>query len=197
MAYYTVADARAAFYRTAGTAANLRTAETLLKSASHFTHGNHYDIFLSHSFQDAIQIQGVKALLEEQGWVVYVDWIDDSQLDRSRITKTTAERLKLRMRSSDSMIFATSPSSPTSKWMPWELGYFDGLRGERVAIMPLVDNSDREFNGQEYLSLYPTVEKLRSRSADVRSYVTKGVGSREYKRIDTFKRAGEFEPLDR
>lgn len=30
-----------------------------------------------------------------------------------------------------------------SKWMPWELGYFDGRRGsEQVAIFPLVASSD-------------------------------------------------------
>ena len=44
--------------------------------------------------------------------------------------------------------------------MPWELGYFDGLRPRQVWILPLVANSDGEFKDQEYLGLYPSVEKL-------------------------------------
>jgi hypothetical protein len=44
--------------------------------------------------------------------------------------------------------------------MPWELGYFDGLKAEHVWILPLVANSDGEFQRQEYLALYPSIEKL-------------------------------------
>jgi hypothetical protein len=46
--------------------------------------------------------------------------------------------------------------------MPWELGYFDGLREHQVWILPLVSDSDDEFKKQEYLRLYPSVEKLGS-----------------------------------
>lgn len=40
--------------------------------------------------------------------------------------------------------------------MPWELGYFDGIKNKRVAILPInKDNGSSEnFKGQEYLSLY-------------------------------------------
>jgi hypothetical protein len=44
--------------------------------------------------------------------------------------------------------------------MPWELGYFDGIKPGHVWILPLVSRSDSEFNGQEYLGLYPPVENL-------------------------------------
>jgi hypothetical protein len=40
--------------------------------------------------------------------------------------------------------------------MPWELGYFDGLR-ERVAVLPVV-KTQGAYVGNEYLGLYPTVE---------------------------------------
>ena len=43
--------------------------------------------------------------------------------------------------------------------MPWELGYMDG-RNQMVAILPLVAIAGRDrFNGQEYLSVYPYIEK--------------------------------------
>src|SRR4051794_31550207 len=80
-----------------------------------------FDVFLSHSFSEAEKIA-----LEAEGLHVYVDWIDDRQMDRSSVTAQTAEVLRARMRHSRSLIFATSNSSSASKWMPWELGYFDG-----------------------------------------------------------------------
>ena len=42
----------------------------------------------------------------------------------------------------------------------WDLGYFDGLKPRHVWIFPLVLECDAEFKGQEYLGLYPPVEKL-------------------------------------
>src|SRR2546421_12943190 len=87
-----------------------------------------FDVFLSHSFLDAQIILGVKELLEAEGLRVYVDWIEDAQLDRSRVTAKTADLLRNRMRHSESLIFATSATSSQSKWMPWELGYFDGFK---------------------------------------------------------------------
>lgn len=131
-------------------------------------------------------IAGVKAYLESQGQSVYVDWMDDPQLDRSRVTPATANLLRARMRSSESMLYATSETSPSSKWMPWELGYFDGLRSGRVAILPLVATSNSDFKGQEYLGLYPEVEKL-SVGGQVKPFITHGPGSRQYMSLSDFK----------
>jgi hypothetical protein len=119
-----------------------------------------FDVFLSHSFLDAEIILGVKTLLEAEGLRVYVDWIDDGQLDRSRVTSATAELLRRRMRNSRSLVYATSATSSQSKWMPWELGFFDGYRSGHVAILPLVPTSASGFKGQEYLGLYPYVEDV-------------------------------------
>jgi hypothetical protein len=40
------------------------------------------------------------------------------------------------------------------------LGYFDAFTPSHVWILPLVAESDSEFKGQEYLGLYPPLEKL-------------------------------------
>ena len=119
-----------------------------------------FDVFLSHSKEDAEIIAGVKRLLEAGGLTVYVDWIDDSQLDRSRVTTATAAQLRKRMRQCKSLIFATSKSSSDSKWMPWELGYFDGFKPGHVAVLPLVSTPGAAFVGQEYLGLYPRVQDI-------------------------------------
>lgn len=111
-----------------------------------------YDVFLSHAFEDAELIAGVKVLIEMQGLTVYVDWIEDPESDRGEVTARTADMLRGRMRHCNFLVFATSKASPNSKWMPWELGYFDGIRPNQIGILPIVES--QTFTGQEYIGLY-------------------------------------------
>lgn len=60
-----------------------------------------YDIFLSHASEDAIIIKAVRDELVEAGFTVYVDWIDDPQLDRSHVNTGTAAQLRERMNSAN------------------------------------------------------------------------------------------------
>jgi hypothetical protein len=116
-----------------------------------------YEIFLSHSYADREIIPHLKQVLEDMGYRVYVDWIDDKLLSRENVTKETAKILQIRMKQSKSLFFATSENSPSSKWMPWELGYFDALKNKRVAILPIQKENNglsNNFIGQEYLGLY-------------------------------------------
>lgn len=137
-----------------------KSASNLIEASRNYPRDHEFDIFLSHSFRDADLILGLKQELEDFKYSVYVDWIVDKELERSKVTKDTADLLKVRMQHCKCLIFSTSENSPNSKWMPWELGYFDALKG-KVAILPIVqqtDNSDN-FRGQEYLGLYPYVVK--------------------------------------
>lgn len=116
-----------------------------------------YDIFLSHSFQDAKVIYGLKLKLEQDfGHSVYVDWLEDPLLDRSRVTPGTAEIIRARMARCKCLLYAATDNSTQSKWMPWECGYFDGKFG-RSAILPITEYSSSDFKGQEYLGIYPYV----------------------------------------
>lgn len=118
------------------------------------------DVFLSHSLRDARVILGIRNLLVAQGLNVYVDWVDDPLLNRANVTPSTAARLRERMRASRTLVYATSRAASSSRWMPWELGYFDGLKGsDRVSIMPIENGGGSEFIGQEYLGLYKLVVK--------------------------------------
>ena len=160
MAFLTEDQARAVSgFRGSSTlaSAELRKAATAAAAST-----AEFDVFLSHSRLDAEIIAGVKRLLEARRLSVYVDWIEDPQLDRARVTPKTAELLRTRMRQCKSLVFATSNSSPDSKWMPWELGYFDGRKPGHVAILPLVATAGSGFSGQEYLGLYPQVEDIAS-----------------------------------
>ncbi|MCT7586740.1 toll/interleukin-1 receptor domain-containing protein [Aliarcobacter butzleri] len=135
------------------------TEELLIESNEKFESSDtNYDIFLSHSFKDAELILGIKKILEDDyGYSVYVDWIEDKHLERDQVTKYTAQVLKDRMNNAKSLIFVTTENSETSKWMPWELGYFDGVNGH-VAILPIMKyDTKTEYEGQEYLELYPYI----------------------------------------
>ncbi len=70
--------------------------ESLLETAA-FNANDSFDVFLSHSSKDAEVILGIKLLLEGQGLSVYVDWIVDTQLDRTKVNAETAETLRDRM----------------------------------------------------------------------------------------------------
>lgn len=131
----------------------------VLKSdAEKWAAGKTYDIFLSHCSLDAPELVGLKLEIEETGFSVYVDW-EDPQLNRADVSARTAQELRARMKDCSCLFCAISPNAEASRWMPWELGYFDGLKG-KVAILPVLDQQpgvrDR-FQGQEYFGLYPYV----------------------------------------
>ncbi len=156
MAFFTKSEARAA----AAGARGYRSADAVLTESMkrHMPH-EEFDIFLSHSIDDADLVLGVMLILQKQGLSVYVDWVVDKQLGRDSVNKETAAVLRGRMKSSRSMMYIATGNSSSSNWMPWELGFFDGHKPGRVAILPLLDSENQNFLGQEYLGLYPVVTK--------------------------------------
>ncbi|MGP5177680.1 MULTISPECIES: TIR domain-containing protein [Psychrobacter] len=139
----------------------LESRDILEEQFDSFNINKTYDIFLSHAFLDAEVIYGLKITLEEAGFTVYVDWYEDSHLERGEVTKETAVVIRKRMQSCKTLIFAITQNSGDSKWMLWELGYFDGLK-DKVAILGLIENSGDSFRGQEFLELYPYVQRYGS-----------------------------------
>jgi hypothetical protein len=147
------------------TEAEVRVAATRFDSstAAHSKRADareHYDVFLSHAFLDAELVRGTVQVLKEAGLTVYVDWLDEPELDRSRVNHATARLLRARMKLCDALIVAYSANSVASKWVQWELGYFDGLKG-RVAVFPIAQGAEvmaaEGFEGHEYFQLYPSV----------------------------------------
>lgn len=154
--YFTKSEARAA----AKTATVVKSArQIIMESYSAASDTDKFDVFLSHAKVDADLVLGVKKILEREGRSVYVDWENDAQLDRTNVTSETADVLRRRMRQSATLLYIATDSASSSKWMPWELGYFDGYRPNAVAILPLMDSANDKFDGQEYLGLYPKVTK--------------------------------------
>jgi hypothetical protein len=118
-----------------------------------------FDIFLSHSSLDRDEVLDLVRLFNKSGYSVYVDWIFDQQLDRSRVTPQTAGTLRNRMNQSNGLSYLATSNSSQSKWCPWELGYFDGKSYKsRCCILPVLDAQVSVYKGQEYLGLYPYLE---------------------------------------
>lgn len=156
MAYFTKQEARSYAARNVSTENYSVVLDSITESYKFF---DNFDVFLSHSMKDEDLVLGVVKILESMGQKVYVDWVVDKQLSRDSVTKETAETLRRRMKQSSRLLYLATDNASSSKWMPWELGYFDGLRPEKVAILPLVEYSFSSFNGQEYLGLYPALDK--------------------------------------
>lgn len=116
-----------------------------------------YDVFLSYSSDDLEYVIATKEYLEEFGLRIYANHIEDPN-GRSKVTPKVAEILRKRMKQCASLVLLHSKNSGDSKWVPWELGYFDALKN-RVAILPIVPDDNPKFEGQEYLSLYPYLDE--------------------------------------
>lgn len=127
---------------------------------SSFSFYKSYDIFLSHSVKDAAAILRLARILEEQGLSVYVDWIVDKQLDRTKVTTATARVIRERLKICKCFIMALTSNSTQSSWVQWELGLADGQKNGKVAIVPLVNGNETnpDFYKQEYLGLYPYID---------------------------------------
>lgn len=131
-----------------------------------------FDIFLSHSFLDKQEVFGLYTELMALGYTVYVDWIIDSNLDRSNVTKETAELIKERLKNSKSLLLAISTNATMSKWMPWELGIVDG-NTDRCAIVPISKDNLAlyRFDRVEYLKLYPYLDREKDESGAMKLWI--------------------------
>jgi hypothetical protein len=131
-----------------------------------------YDIFLSHCFKDKVLADGLTEQFESLGYTVYIDWRDDPQLDRSQVNRQTASVLRHRLATSKALFFVTSENAGGSRWMPWELGYMDGVK-KTAAILPVSEGGSEgnEFAGQEYLGLYPYVTVSNDTSGKERIWI--------------------------
>jgi hypothetical protein len=117
-----------------------------------------YDIFLSHAFRDAVVVYGIYLILTSAGLTVFVDWIDRPNVDRTKVTPENAAYLRVAMDQSRTLLYAATENAGESRWMPWELGYMDGLK-RYIGILPVVQSatSRNAYSGVEYLGLYPYV----------------------------------------
>lgn len=114
------------------------------------------DIFLSHSSRDKALVRGIRDALQVAGFAVCLDLDVLPTIRPDEVTEATAEALRTAMRGCTALVYVISAQSRRSRWMPWELGFFDGCRG-RVFVWPTDADAERYADGMQYLRIYPKV----------------------------------------
>lgn len=125
-----------------------------------------FDIFLSHSSNEPKKLlAGIKETLEGLGFSIYIDVFNDPHLSAAQVTAETANVIRNRLRQSRSLLYVYSSYSTQSRWMPWELGFFDGKNG-KVGICSTEERISL-YKREEYLNLYPYVDIQRLKGSSV------------------------------
>jgi len=115
-----------------------------------------YDVFLSHSSEDSALVERARRELEALGYRVFLDTEALPAVRPEQVSRETAQALREAMRECASLLYLISSNSGSSRWMPWELGFFDGSCG-RVFVLPMDDGAEAKARGREYLKIYPLV----------------------------------------
>lgn len=107
--------------------------------------------FLCHSHKDREAALGLKAIIEEHGGSLYIDWLDEEMPESPN--RETAERIRKKIVDCELFLFLATANSTASRWCPWEIGYADGKKPlDHIIIVPTTDQG--RFYGNEYLQLY-------------------------------------------
>ena len=129
-------------------------------------------IFLSHSHHDRNIVRGLIRHFESLGIAIYVDWNDS---DMPSVTnRSTAAKLKQRIKACSLFMVLATQNALKSKWVPWEVGFADQMKGEDAVSVIAVADPSGKFDGAEYLQLYPLVafpdfeDRARVYAADTR-----------------------------
>lgn len=146
--------------------------EALSKSIRKASTLSSFDIFLSHSHFDAELLDGTYRFLVGLGYSVYLDSRVDPAPQGSEVTRKTVEQVRERLKQSKSLFFATTDGAKNSRWMPWELGYMDGLK-DKCAILPISSWSKEgdAYEGREYLGVYPYITSAKNTEKEERIWV--------------------------
>lgn len=120
----------------------------------HFDEANTYDIFISHSSLDKELTNHLCDLFIQNGFKAYLDY-EDTELNSQNVTKRTGEQLRSKLKRCKTLAYVATSNIATSKWCPWELGFYDGLSNGRCCILPIVKGNQTTFRGREYLGSYP------------------------------------------
>ena len=130
----------------------IHTPQELLKAIynSPLEQMKHYDLFLSHSYNDKDKLIELKDSLNALGLNVYMDWVNDKdELSRDLTCAETANVITERIKASKAILYIHTNASLDSKWTPWEMGYASALNKPILVYRP--ESTEKE---PEYLQLY-------------------------------------------
>lgn len=114
-------------------------------------------VFLSHKHNEIEELDSAISLLKLMGVDVYVDW-QDKEMPKNT-NGATARIIKNKIRENNKFILLATEAAIASKWCNWELGYGDSTRYmDDIAILPISSSYNRSYSGNEYLSIYSSIE---------------------------------------
>jgi hypothetical protein len=108
-------------------------------------------IFLSHSHKDKDLVDGLKDVIVNDGYSLYIDWEDSGMPEIT--SRETAEKIKMKIEELDYFWVLATTNAINSKWVPWEIGIADAMNDKKIFIIPVTDQTGK-FKGNEYLQLY-------------------------------------------
>lgn len=119
--------------------------------------GTKKTVFLSHSHKDKELVSKVVAFIKSTGSEIYVDWLDEDMPRET--TSETANKLKEKIKEHSKFLLLATSNSRESKWVPWELGFADEVKGmANIAIFPVADSATT-FEGTEFVGIYPIIRR--------------------------------------
>lgn len=129
-------------------------------------------IFLSHKHDELQDLMDAIDLFKSVGVSVYVDWMDESM--PSTTSGDTASKIKKRIDQNRKFVLLATQGAIGSKWCNWELGYGDARKFSKdMAVMPVADSTG-SWPGNEYLQIYPSIQKESDFAGGWRYYVQHG-----------------------
>lgn len=115
-----------------------------------------YDIFLSHKHSDKELVFQFKKLIDFLKLDIYIDWLDEDLPVTTN--QETAFKLKEKIKDSKKFVLLATDEAINSKWCNWELGFGDAHKYfENIAILPVTNNDNGSWVGNEYLKTYPAI----------------------------------------
>lgn len=109
-------------------------------------------VFLSHSSRDKDLAFLVKVALEALGISVYIDWLDAGL--PNEVSVETARVLREKIETNRFFLLLATNNAADSRWVPWELGFADGRKGESSVAIIEINRDGETFRGSEYFGLY-------------------------------------------
>ncbi|MBP7359774.1 MAG: toll/interleukin-1 receptor domain-containing protein [Prevotella sp.] len=136
-------------------------------------------VFLSHKHDDKKALFAIKDILEKCGARPYIDWMDEDM--QHQTNAATASTIKRKIQACDSFILVATDGAIDSKWCNWELGYGDAYKYKKhhIALFP-VEKDNELWSGNEYMQLYPVIEKLSQTEAKRKGIVFPYLGKEDY-----------------
>lgn len=135
-------------------------------SSSGIRSGAGTTVFISHKHSDLENTGDMNDLKGLLNYLIdkyhiepYIDSMDKKMPDETCVE--TAERIKEVINYSEKFILLATNAAIASKWCNWEVGIADKLKfsGNNMAILPMLEDQDSLYKGNEYLELYPYIEE--------------------------------------